>query len=173
MSEVFEDGNGVAYPAVSHDILDIASRYFEALAITGEIGNSVELSGRTASARYACVMPAAMTTDKPQRNVYDPRVRKIFNELELDRVSTRQPARRARTNVRRPRGPEAIQARFRDRWGKAVHQAMITQRDGNRPRPVAPGGVRRPVGWSPPAGRLFSPGGLRLGRVGESIEPRN
>jgi hypothetical protein len=65
-------------PAVSHDILDLASRCSEPLAITREMGDSVRLSGRAASSRYASVMPGATTVDRPQRNVYDPRVRELI-----------------------------------------------------------------------------------------------
>ena len=39
------------------------------------MGDPVKLSGRAAAARYASVMTAAMATGRPQRNVYDPRVR--------------------------------------------------------------------------------------------------
>ena len=35
-------------------------------------------SGRAAAARYASVMTAAMATGRPQRNVYDPRVRQLI-----------------------------------------------------------------------------------------------
>ena len=79
---------------MSHDILDIASRSIEPLAITREIGDSQELCGRAAVARYASVMRAAVATDRPHRNVYDPQVRELiratgnpdlFPELEVPR----------------------------------------------------------------------------------------
>ena len=82
---------------MSHDILDLASRCFEPLAITTEIGNSVKLSGRAAAARYASMMTAAMATDRAQRNVYDPRVRELiratgnpdlFPELQIPRSTS-------------------------------------------------------------------------------------
>ena len=58
------------------------------------MGDPVKLSGRVAAARYASVMTAAMATGRPQRNVYDPRVRQLiratgnpdlFPELDVPR----------------------------------------------------------------------------------------
>ena len=58
------------------------------------MGDPVKWSGRVAAARYASVMTAAMATGRPQRNVYDPRVRELiratgnpdlFPELDVPR----------------------------------------------------------------------------------------
>jgi hypothetical protein len=58
------------------------------------MGDPVKWSGRAAAARYASVMTAAMATGRPQRNVYDPRVRQLiratgnpdlFPELDVPR----------------------------------------------------------------------------------------
>jgi len=57
----------------------------------------VRLFGRAASSRYASVMPGATTVDRPQRNVYDPRVRELirasgnpdrFPELKIPRSTS-------------------------------------------------------------------------------------
>ena len=83
--------------AVSHDILALAWRCFELLAITQEMGDPVKLSGRATLSRYPCVMPGATTADRPQRNVYDPRVRELiratgnpdlFPELQIPRSTS-------------------------------------------------------------------------------------
>lgn len=58
-----------ASPAASHDILDMASRCFEPLAITGETGDSVKFSGRAAVARYTAAVTTATATDRRHRNV--------------------------------------------------------------------------------------------------------
>jgi hypothetical protein len=112
--QAFEDGGGndlcSVIAAVSHDILDIASRCFEPLAITGEEGNSMKLAGRAVVARYASVMTAAMATDSPPRNVYDPRVREL--------IRARQPGSLPRAECpslyRSRMAPRRVQARSRD-----------------------------------------------------------
>jgi putative transposase len=61
------------------------------------MGDPVKLSGRATLWRYASVMPAATTADRPQRNVYDPRVRELiratgnpdlFPELQIPRSTS-------------------------------------------------------------------------------------
>ena len=57
----------------------------------------MKLSGRAVLVRYASMMPGATTADRPQRNVYDPRVRELiratgnpdlFPELHIPRSTS-------------------------------------------------------------------------------------
>jgi len=61
------------------------------------MGDPVKLSGRATLSRYASVMPGATTTDRPQHDVYDPRVRELirttgnpdlFPELQIPRSTS-------------------------------------------------------------------------------------